>query len=99
MGAEEEDVGRQHGAQPGGDCDQDGREEDSANPDGQDFEGKKVIFMLMALIVKAVKVKEDLDTTTVKPMPTPRTTVGKSSAEYRLRIVYEQLAANLGFSS
>ena len=41
----------------------------------------KVIFMLMAPIVKAVKVKEDLDTTTVKPMPTPRTTVGKSSAE------------------
>ena len=41
----------------------------------------KVIFMLMALTVKAVKVRKDLETTTVKPMPTPRTTVGKSSAE------------------
>ena len=41
----------------------------------------RVIFMLMALTVKAVKVRKDLDTTTVKPMPTPRTTVGKSSAE------------------
>ena len=41
----------------------------------------RVIFMLMALTVKAVKVRKDLETTTVKPMPTPRTTVGKSSAE------------------
>ena len=36
---------------------------------------KMVMMMLMMMVIK------DLDTTTVKPMPTPRTTVGKSSAE------------------
>jgi hypothetical protein len=34
-------------------------------------------------------------TTTQKPTPTPRTTVGNCSAENRFRMVYEQLAANL----